>query len=245
MPSRWAITSGGPSRADELRLAEALADHAAAALENARLYTEAGDRWREAELLGELARAVNASLDLDTVLGRVTAAARELCDAGLARIALRESGGEAMVFRYAAGPGSDALEPGLVTPGQGPAGEALAAGHAVRRGPGAGRADPHWRGRRGADLRGPPRRPALRRGGRGGPDASGRSRRRGPAQRAALRRGAGGPRRGRGAGSPHAAGGRREPRAGLVVGLRVDARPGRAAAGPGRGRLVHRSPGPA
>ena len=119
---------------DELRLAEALADHAAAALENARLYTEAGDRWREAELLGELARAVNASLDLDTVLGRVTAAARELCDAGLARIALRESGGEAMVFRYAAGPGSDALEPGLVTPGQGPAGEALAAGHAVRRG---------------------------------------------------------------------------------------------------------------
>ncbi len=120
---------------DELRLAEAMADHAAAALENARLYTEAGDRWREAELLGELARAVNASLDLDTVLGRVTAAARELCDAGLARIALRESGGEAMVFRYAAGPGSDAPEPGPVTPGEGPAGEALAAGHAVRRGP--------------------------------------------------------------------------------------------------------------
>jgi PAS domain S-box-containing protein len=119
---------------DEIRLAEALADHAAAALENAQLYAEAGERGREAELLSELARAVNASLDLDTVLGRVTAAARELCNADLARIALWDGAREGMVFRYTVGTrvGEDAHAHVHLMPGRGLAGEVLATGRPVR-----------------------------------------------------------------------------------------------------------------
>jgi len=117
---------------DEVRLAEALADHAAAALENAQLYTEAGERGREAELLSELARAVNASLDLDTVLGRVTAAARELCNADLARIALWDGPREGMVFRYTVGTRAGDHDHVRLRPGAGLAGEVLATGRPVR-----------------------------------------------------------------------------------------------------------------
>jgi PAS domain S-box-containing protein len=118
--------------ADEVRLAEALADHAAAALENAQLYAEAGERWREAELLSELARAVNASLDLDTVLGRVTAAAKELCNADLARIAVWDAEREGMVFRYTVGARAGDHEDVRLMPGKGLAGEVLATGRPVR-----------------------------------------------------------------------------------------------------------------
>jgi PAS domain S-box-containing protein len=117
---------------DEVRLAEALADHAAAALENAQLYAEAGERGREAELVSELARAVNASLDLGTVLGRVTAAAQELCRADRARIAVWDEDRQVMVFRYAVGSRAGDHAQARVTSGEGLAGEALATGRPVR-----------------------------------------------------------------------------------------------------------------
>jgi PAS domain S-box-containing protein len=117
---------------DEIRLGEALADHAAAALENAQLYAEAGERGREAELLSELARAVNASLDLDTVLGRVTAAAKELCNADLARIALWDIEREGMLFRYTVGTRTGDHRHVHLRPGKGLAGAVLATGQPVR-----------------------------------------------------------------------------------------------------------------
>jgi PAS domain S-box-containing protein len=118
--------------ADEIRLAGALADHAAVALENARLYSEAEDRRREAELLAELARAVTASLDLDTVLGRVTSAARELCGADLARIALWDTARSGMAFRYTVGTRAGDHDHVLLLPGKGLAGHVLATGRPVR-----------------------------------------------------------------------------------------------------------------
>jgi PAS domain S-box-containing protein len=118
--------------ADEIRLAEALADHAAVALDNARLYTEAEERRREAELLAELARAVNASLDLDTVLGRLTAAAKDLCNADLARIALWDARREGMAFRYTVGARAGGHDEVLLTRGKGLAGEVLTTGRPVR-----------------------------------------------------------------------------------------------------------------
>ena len=117
---------------DEIRLGEALADHAAAALENAQLYAEAGERGREAELLNELARAVNASLDLDTVLGRVTEAAKELCNADLARIALWDTEREGMLFRYTVGTRAGDHTHVHLRPGKGLAGAVLATGKPVR-----------------------------------------------------------------------------------------------------------------
>ena len=117
---------------DEVRLVEALADHAAVALDNARLYRDAEDRRREAELLAELARAITSSLDLDTVLGRVTAAAKELCGADLARIALWDAARAGMTFRYTVGTRAGDYDDVLLTPGKGMAGHVLATGRPTR-----------------------------------------------------------------------------------------------------------------
>jgi PAS domain S-box-containing protein len=117
---------------DEIRLAEAFADHATVALENARLYEEAGARRREAEMLADLAQAVNTSLELDTVLGQVTVAAKELCGADLSRIALWNSARGGMVFRYTVGSRVSGHEDVVLMPGKGLAGQVLLTGQPVR-----------------------------------------------------------------------------------------------------------------
>ncbi len=86
----------------EATLLQSFADQAALALENARLYEETERRRREAEIIADIARGLNAALDLDTVLQRVIAAMRDLCSADAALIALREPGG-AMRLRHAVG----------------------------------------------------------------------------------------------------------------------------------------------
>jgi signal transduction histidine kinase len=116
----------------DIRLAQAFADHATVALENARLYGEASARRREAEMLADLAQAVNGSLDLDTVLGRVTGAAKELCGADLARIALWDARRGGMVYRYTVGTRVGGDEDVLLTSGKGLAGEVLATSRPVR-----------------------------------------------------------------------------------------------------------------
>ena len=85
---------------DEIRLAEAFAEGAALALDNARRYAEADERRREAEILADLGRSINASLDVDTVLQRIVDGAKDLCASDLARIALRDGRTGAMIFRY-------------------------------------------------------------------------------------------------------------------------------------------------
>jgi GAF domain-containing protein len=60
-------------------------------------------RRHEAEVLGRVTGEINGSLNLDTVLARVAEGARELCGADVVGVALRESGSEAMVFRFWSG----------------------------------------------------------------------------------------------------------------------------------------------
>ena len=117
---------------DDVRLAQAFADHATVALENARLYEEASGRRREAEMLADLAQAINGSLDLDTVLGRIAVAAKELCGADLARIALWDAGRGGMVYRYTVGTRAPGHEEVLLVAGKGLAGEVLATGRPAR-----------------------------------------------------------------------------------------------------------------
>ena len=88
---------------DEVRLVQALADQAARALDNARIYEEAETRRREAEELAQVAAVINASLDVATVLPRVLEAARRLTGADLSRMALRDPARDVMVFRFADG----------------------------------------------------------------------------------------------------------------------------------------------
>jgi len=120
--------TGRTFSADDLRLAEGLASHAALALENARLYAEAERQRVEAEVFGALAAGISTSLDLDTVLRRVAHAAKTLCGADTAQIALLEP--DAKVFAYWSRPG--VWESPRVEPGKGLGGIALATGRPAR-----------------------------------------------------------------------------------------------------------------
>jgi signal transduction histidine kinase len=121
--------------AEELRLLDGIAAMTAVAIENARLLeaeresrrrldAETRARLREAELFGGVVRAINESLDLNTVLQRVTDAARELCTSDIARIALREPDTDAVVLRYCSGSPRGLLGR-RIDPGRGLGGKAI------------------------------------------------------------------------------------------------------------------------
>lgn len=97
-----------------------------------RLKAEAEQRQREAEVLAELARTVNAALEVDTVLQRVTDGARELCDSDGAAIALCEPGSEAAVISYWAGRPYHGYLGVRIEPGQGIGGLVLTTGRPCR-----------------------------------------------------------------------------------------------------------------
>jgi PAS domain S-box-containing protein len=116
----------------ERNLAGLLADQAAIAIANARLYEEAGRRRREAELLADVVRSVNASLDLATVLRRIAEGAREVCRSDMAFIALRDPGSDAYVFRQWPGARHNEYHSFRIKPGQGAGGLVLATGRPFR-----------------------------------------------------------------------------------------------------------------
>jgi GAF domain-containing protein len=116
---------------DDHELLESLLTQAAAAIRNAALYAESDRRRREAEVLAEVARSINASLDVDTVLERVVAGAREVCASDMARIALREPDGSVRA-RASVGYRTDALMRLRVEPGHGVGGLVLVTGKPFR-----------------------------------------------------------------------------------------------------------------
>ncbi len=118
--------------AEDLRVAQAFADQAALTLENAGLYAEAERRRREAEVMADLARDVNASLQIDAVLQRVADGARELCGSDMSMIALRDPDREAMAVRYRAGAIVDEYTDRRVEPGKGVGGQVLLTGQPFR-----------------------------------------------------------------------------------------------------------------
>jgi GAF domain-containing protein/ActR/RegA family two-component response regulator len=86
---------------EETALAQAVADQAAVALENARLYAEATRRQRQAEELARLAQVVTASLELPEVFERVVRAATGLLPESSGRIWVVE--GDRIQLRSEAG----------------------------------------------------------------------------------------------------------------------------------------------
>jgi GAF domain-containing protein/CheY-like chemotaxis protein len=116
---------------EDLRTLESFARQAAIALENAGLYEETERRRREAEIVAELARTINASRDLDTILRRVTEGARDACASDAALIALREAGSESAVFRHSVGT-REAYVGRAVEPGKGIGGQVLVSGRPFR-----------------------------------------------------------------------------------------------------------------
>ncbi len=100
--------------------------------ERKRAAEETERRRREVEVLAELARSLNASLDLDTVLQRVVEGARELCHSDVALIALRDPTSEAMIMRHMIGSSYQQIKGLRVVPGMGAGGQVLLTGRPFR-----------------------------------------------------------------------------------------------------------------
>jgi PAS domain S-box-containing protein len=100
--------------------------------ERKRAAEEAERQQREAEMLAELARTLNASLDIDTVLLRVVEGAKELCHSDVALIALRDLGSNAMTFRHMVGGTCHAFKDLRIEPGKGMGGQVLLTGRPFR-----------------------------------------------------------------------------------------------------------------
>jgi PAS domain S-box-containing protein len=119
-------------RDEEIRLAEAFAGQAAVALENAGLHAETEQRRREAEAIADLARTINATLDLDKILERVAEAATRLTGCDTSWVLLRDAPSETMAPRAWAGVWSDKLAALHVEPGRGLGGQVILTGRAMR-----------------------------------------------------------------------------------------------------------------
>src|SRR2546426_6445965 len=136
----WAVLSGGLAFSGLLGafllivtgratlIEQLMAERTAQLDASKRVEAEAKQRRREAEVLAELARTVNAALEVDTVLQRVVDGAGELCDSDGAAIALCEPGAEAGGIRYWAGRPYPGFHGVRVEPGEGIGGLVLATG---------------------------------------------------------------------------------------------------------------------
>jgi signal transduction histidine kinase/HPt (histidine-containing phosphotransfer) domain-containing protein len=124
---------------EDQALLDGFVAQAASAIHNAHLFAvsderrrtaealaeETAQRRREAEIISELAKNLNSSLDLDTVLQRVVEGARELCRSDHARITLRDPESGAMRFRYWAGGKYEGYGHATIEPGKGIGGQVL------------------------------------------------------------------------------------------------------------------------
>ena len=124
--------SGRPFSREDLTAFEGLAVQAAVAVDNAALFVEAGRRRREAEVLAELARSINAAHDVGTVLQRVVDGAKELCACDLTSVALRETDTGAIVMRNRAGEYRGLEDRLVIEPGRGAGGVVLQSGEPFR-----------------------------------------------------------------------------------------------------------------
>jgi signal transduction histidine kinase/ActR/RegA family two-component response regulator len=96
------------------------------------MVVEAESRRREAEVIAQLSRTINASLDSDTVLQAVAHAAKELLACELTRIALWDERREAMVYRYTVGTRYTAYARMRLEPGKGLVGAVITTGQPIR-----------------------------------------------------------------------------------------------------------------
>jgi signal transduction histidine kinase/CheY-like chemotaxis protein len=87
----------------EADILQVFADQAVLAFENARLFEEARRRQREAEVVAEVTQRMNASLDLQTTLARLVEGARELCEADIGRIVVRDPASGRLELRHQVG----------------------------------------------------------------------------------------------------------------------------------------------
>jgi signal transduction histidine kinase/CheY-like chemotaxis protein len=125
--------------ADQLTLLRLLAEPAAVAILNARLYEEAGARTRELEnrtrqleLLHETARAIVAERDLDRLLQRIVESAREAVGARYGALSLFGADGQIRRFFTAGLSAEDVARLGPLPEGRGLLGHVFKQGEPLR-----------------------------------------------------------------------------------------------------------------
>ena len=114
----------------EVRLLTTVGASMGVALENARLFDEAGARTRETAALAEVGRDISSTLDLSKVMDRIATHAKDLLNADDSAIFLPE--GDGRVFRaiVAIGKASDEIRNTLIRTGEGIIGNLAASGQA-------------------------------------------------------------------------------------------------------------------
>jgi GAF domain-containing protein/DNA-binding NarL/FixJ family response regulator/anti-sigma regulatory factor (Ser/Thr protein kinase) len=117
--------------AEEIRLVEGISDQAAMFIENARLYSEATRRRREAEELARLARMLTESLDAADVGERIVESALGLIGGAYAELRLLQSDGSLKLIASRGDAGLLADLPPVVPAGRGVVGRAAAEGRPV------------------------------------------------------------------------------------------------------------------
>jgi signal transduction histidine kinase/CheY-like chemotaxis protein len=120
--------TGRQFTADELRVAQAVADQAAVALDNARLYVTAERRRREAEALARAARTLTESLNVTELAERIVSSLQDFLRVRTVGFRLLQPDGTLLALGAPGGaPGY--AEPGHIAPaGHGTGGRVIATG---------------------------------------------------------------------------------------------------------------------
>jgi GAF domain-containing protein/FixJ family two-component response regulator/anti-sigma regulatory factor (Ser/Thr protein kinase) len=116
---------------EEIRLVEGISDQAAMFIENARLYSEATRRRREAEELARLARMLTESLDAADVGERIVESALGLIGAAYADLRLLQNDGSLKLIASRGDARLLGQVPAVVPAGEGLVGQAAARGAPV------------------------------------------------------------------------------------------------------------------
>jgi signal transduction histidine kinase len=114
---------------EEVRYLTAMADAAAMAILNTRLYAQSHRELRRRDALRKVVASISSELDLDSLLGRVVGSAVELLDADSGVISLIDREGAARIRAVHNLP--ESIVGGVLRPGDGISGQVLATREAV------------------------------------------------------------------------------------------------------------------
>ncbi|HTK44818.1 MAG TPA: GAF domain-containing protein [Patescibacteria group bacterium] len=114
----------------DIRLLSTIASNVGSAIRNAQLYRESQRRAMETAELAEVGREISATLDLDGLLERITARAKELLEVETSGVFLAEPDGRTFRAISVVGTNAEQLKADAITKGEGIIGGAAAAGRA-------------------------------------------------------------------------------------------------------------------
>ncbi len=126
----WERRVGGPS-AREMRLIQGLANQAATAMENARLYAAAERRAQQVTALFEIGRDISANLALSEILTSIVGKAQELLESDTSFLALLSPDGQELEMAASVGLRSKAMRTLVLKREQGLAGLVVSRGEPI------------------------------------------------------------------------------------------------------------------